>query len=1427
MKTNKALRLTLLSVSTFLLANTVAHAQTPPLTVPEPLAPWVEWVKYELSDIDCARIDGGGRECVWPGELKLEVKETSASFRLTASLDKTAFLRLPGDASYWPQKVKNDRGQPLLVQKHGDTPGVVLPAGSHIVEGTFAWPSTPEFLKISPHTGQLRVTFLGRELPSPRVDVEGRLWLQDGTSTNTEALETDSLKVAIYRKIEDGIPLRIVTRLDLKVSGRARDVNLKQVLLPGGRPIAIKSQLPTQMLTEGSLKVYAKPGTHTVEITSISTDNALTWTVPKHDEEVFEPQEVWLWIPNEKFRSVEYSGLQVVDPERTSLPREWYGNTTFLAEAGATLKLTETRRGEAEYAPNELNLQREFWLDIDGTGYTVRDKIRGTMNQKWRLDYSDNGELGRVSDKGSDLLITKNDQSKKNGVEIRNSKLHLLADLRINNSQKRLKIVGWEHDVQSLKAVINLPPGWTLLGASGVDSMSGGWLSSWTLFDFFMVLMVALAVGKLCGWPWMIVAILGLGLSHDQPMVPKQTWVHVVASLALLRVVPDGVFRQLALGYRALSLFCLVVLLGDFSEPQLRFALFPQASSTGMARVYPLAEQYEFTDAEGDGFGDLGAKGTGAGGGGLIGALAPQKENKRSMSEKKSKRGRYTDYNVRKYQIQQVDPNAIVQTGPGVPRWSWKSWHLFWSGPVQKDHEVELWLLSPLVSRVLSVVRVFLLLLLAGILFRIREMGLKANEPFQIENFLGSSTSSVLVLMFAGGLFFSKEAQAEPFPLQNQENVEHVRPINGSHSLEPMLDELKRRIRLDSECRGTCVVANQMEINVTGAEWNMTVELHAQKDSLWRLPGPSKALLPRRILLNGKETRQIRREAGGLFVLRHPEGTHKVSVEAQLPNKNVITVQLDNQTPPQFVRFTSEDWSVDGISETGIPDNSLQLTRKTQTNETDKQSGSGTELPPWFTIDRDLALGLPWQITTIVRRLDAERPQLLKVPLIADEKIISEQTRVEDGLVLVDFPRGVYQVEYVSELPITPQISLKMPSEKPWSETWRVECSRIWRCNFEGIASIRSIDNQKNYHRMYKPWPSESLTIDILRPSGAPGQGSTVDEVRYDIVPGKRLLEGKLSMSIRASQGGWQKVTLPKGAQLQTVTESDSVRNIRPQNGIVNLPLKPGKQTYVLRWQQKWDRNFGESMPEIDIGSDAVNSNLTITVGPDRWLLWTNGPDWGPAVLFWSYLVFLLICAIILGQIRQLPIKHYEWFLLLLGLSQLSFVSLFPILGWFALLAWRRTIPTKSAWKANFLQLVICGASFVALAILFHAVRSNLIFNVDMQVVGAQSTSETLRWYSDKVGSKLPNAQIYSVPVLAWRLVMLGWALWLANKLLKWVPWAWSCFSSGGIWQKLPVKSQKPPQKQVKLDPVAVNGGADDILIEDVGLVPGPPDGEK
>jgi hypothetical protein len=97
-------------------------------------------------------------------------------------------------------------------------------------------------------------------------------------------------------------------------------------------------------------------------------------------------EEVWVFEAQPHLRQVTIDDVPPIDPQQTTLPKEWRSFPAYMLKAGGVLKLTEKKRGDPEPAPDQLTLQRQWWLDFDGRGYTVQDAIAGTMTRGWRLD---------------------------------------------------------------------------------------------------------------------------------------------------------------------------------------------------------------------------------------------------------------------------------------------------------------------------------------------------------------------------------------------------------------------------------------------------------------------------------------------------------------------------------------------------------------------------------------------------------------------------------------------------------------------------------------------------------------------------------------------------------------------------------------------------------------------------------------------------------------------------------------------------------------------------------------------------------------------------------------------------------------------------------------------------------------------------------
>ncbi|MGR9052439.1 MAG: hypothetical protein ACU84J_07310, partial [Gammaproteobacteria bacterium] len=194
-------------------------------------------------------------------------------------------------------------------------------------------------------------------------------------------------------------------------------------------------------------------------------------------------------------------------------------------------------------------------------------------------------------------------------------------------------------------------------------------------------------------------------------------------------------------------------------------------------------------------------------------------------------------------------------------------------------------------------------------------------------------------------------------------------------------------------------------------------------------------------------------------------------------------------------------------------------------------------------------------------------------------------------------------------------------------------------------------------------------------------------------------------------------------------------------------------------------------------------------------VLLTLGPKFGPAILCWGVLVVILMVSLLLGKIPITPLKSRHWFLLLIGLSQLPTAAAGVVVAWLLVLGIRKTKPAREPGYFNSLQVCIGLLTLAALLLLFAAIQQGLLGSPEMQITGNDSSPYQLNWYQDRSPAKLPEATVVSVPLMAYRILMLAWSLWLASALLSWLKWGWQCFSHQGLWQSRPPETEGKASK--------------------------------
>ena len=1350
-----------------LLLATPALAQRSDVAVPDALQDWVPWVLHGHEDLACPRV-AGTRMCAWPGRLALDLDERGGRFELAVRADRELDLPLPGDATRWPRDVQVG-GAGAQLSRRGEVPTVHLPAGTHTITGSFSWTRLPESLAVPPQIALLDLTVRGAEVTHPRRQADGNLWLQGG---RTDGTREDKLAIEVHRKVQDGVPVVVTTLLRLRVSGSSREVDLGDPLPEGTEAIALTSSLPARLDGQGHLRVQLRPGDQTITLRARSLGPVAALTAPAADER-WPEEEIWVFAASPAIRAVRIEGAPGVDPQRTSLGEDWHGLPTYRVVRGGGLQFVELRRGESEPPPDSITVSRELWLVDSGAGFIVRDQLSGAINQGGRLELLGPGQLGHVKVGGAERVINVGSDGADQGIEVRDGSLSLIGELTYPD-QGAIPAVGWNRDASSLGAAVNLPPGWRLMATTGVDVASGTWIDAWSLLDLFFLLLITLATAKLMSIRWGVLALVVLGLAWHEPICPQGWWLILLAVHALVGALRKGWVTVGLEVVRWMLVFGLAIHLLIFSWMQIRTGLFPQLEHGGAG---PYSGYYDSGDDWGLGLG---------------GAAAPQSQtwyepepmelaeaeydgrssgldfSRGSYEGKKDKGGDWQQQRAAR-----VDPQAVVQTGPGLPSWQWNRYALVWNGPVSATHQMRLFLLPPWADFLLSILRVLGLIWL-GIRFCDPRRNPKPKEAadrsdgdeVRTDPRIPAVATALLVGLglLAGAFGFSSTALAQEPP-------------------EPeLLADLEARLTAAPPCGGACLEVPSMALSADGSGLRIEAQVHAAAAAAFALPGPDSAWMPTRVTVDGVSVLALRRLDDGFLALRLTEGIHTVVLTG--PARDEISLRFP--LAPRTLAWSGDGWSIDGHRPDEAPPPSVRLNRS-RPLELAPGVEEAVDLPPWLELRRELDVGIPWLVHNELRRLGPSGSVVhARVPLLDGEAVTTAGLPVQDGVAQVILEGGETSRTWDSTLAETDALVLTAPADQPWLERWELDCSPIWSCAAQGIAPVQHMEAGR-WRPAWQPWPGEGVTLYFGKPVPASGATSTVDEATLALSPGRRVLEADLTFKLRSSQGGEQNITIPADGQVVAFTIDGLDLPIQQEGGKLTFSAEPGEHQIQLNWRE--DRAPGLVMraPEVSLSSGGANVLTTMDVPDNKWLLWAGGPRWGAVVTLWQYVLLLILVAWLLGKYAPTKeIKTHDWFILGLGMTQVPLAAPIIVVLWLIAMGLRGRKTDLPFWAHDGAQLALVGATLLAFGMMYWAVYEGLLFQPDMQVDGAGSYRDHLAWYLDRTDGTLARPWVLWLPLWVWRVLMLLWALWLAVKTWQWTIWGWKQVSAGGLWKMPP-----------------------------------------
>ena len=1333
----------------------IARAQQPAgERIPDPLKPWESWAVWNdaaLLQSPAPYSDASKPLTFWPSELQISALNSGASFRQTVTVYSPSWVPLPWGALLWPTAVTVGE-KPVAVLAQNGRPVIRLLPGTQDISGRLEWKSMPQTVSLPRETGVVLLEVEGKSVEAPLWDAAGKLWLKRGASPE-EAAGPDYISTTLYAALEDGIPLWLRTRVEIVVSGKSREEDLGTILPEGWKVSSVDSPIPVAIDENGRAKAQVRTGKWNINLSAFRLDDARELRFAPGSAPAAASMLLGFRAKPD-FRIVEITGAPAVDVGMTTFPEDWRNMPVYQWPTGDALEIEEHLRGMGQQAPEGLRISRDIWLDEDGRGMTFRDNISGTMQKIWRLNSASGQELGSVGSGGTGQLITRDPADGSPGVEIRSRNLALEATGRMP-AGPQLPATGWQTDADSLGITLNMPPGWRLLALFGADWTNGDWLTSWSLLDIFVVLVFSLAVMRLWGAGAALLAFAALVLSYQETDAPRLLWLALLAPLAILQAVPPGRLRMVVAIWKWATVAVLVLVLVPFLSSQIQQAIYPQLEDldggighapsqiapTSVAAAAPAMDE-------------------------AVGMESVAQVDSSLLKSKAGRGARNEYYAPGKKQNMLYEAKARIQTGPGVPEWAWRTARFGWNGPVTSAQTFHPILIPAALERLLTIARIAAVAGLVLVLLGVRRARIPAVPA-----------AAVAVL---ASLVLSAPAQAQ-FP-------DAV-----------MLQTLRERIIDRQDQLPQTAEIPLVTLNVSGRKIVTESEIHASTLTAVPLPGRLPAWSPASVSVDGIPGAALRRDDGYLWVAVSA-GVHTVRVEGLIGDADEW--EWTFHLKPRRVRIEAPGWNISGVNPDGVPEQQVFFARQQKSTDTevayDRQDFQTVAI-----VEREIELGLLWQVRTTVRRLTPQGKAIaLRIPLLPGENVLSGNVPLKDGSAEVRLSAGEESISWESELAASDKLLLATRKDDMWAEQWRLVASPVWNVTYGGVAPIFA-DGAGELTPLWRPWPGENVELFIARPEPVPGATVTVRRAQHSVNLGDRQRTSSLDLALTSSLGEDFLVGLPEGAQITSLTLAGQPLPARLDNGRVVVPLRPGEQSLGIAWKTSQPLTPRAQVDAVTLPVGSANVETSLGVPANRWILWAGGPQRGPAVRFWTVLAFSLLAALFLGRLKDSPLSTPAWMLLGIGLTQVTLPEALAVVAWLFLLSWRGrpSFQKLSAGAYNIAQIVVVGATAVALGVLVHAVSAGLLGSPEMFIEGNGSSAGSLRWYLDRSGAELPQPFIVSVSVWWYRLAMLLWALWLAAATLRWLVKGWSAFIAGGAFRTMRKTAVPPPVSPPPMPP--------------------------
>src|SRR5690606_16656033 len=125
--------------------------------------------------------------------------------------------------------------------------------------------------------------------------------------------------------------------------------------------------------------------------------------------------------------------------------------------------------------------------------------------------------------------------------------------------------------------------------------------------------------------------------------------------------------------------------------------------------------------------------------------------------------------------------------------------------------------------------------------------------------------------------------------------------------------------------------------------------------------------------------------------------------------------------------------------------------------------------------------------------------------------------------------------------------------------TWILTCAGAWQCSETGMPPTQDSGG----HKVFNPWPGESLALSFFEPKPADGQLLAIDSADLRVQLGETGAEAQLNMYLRSATVVERSVKLPAEAHVGAVRVDGNDVPVAKDKPELRLTFQPGAHAVV------------------------------------------------------------------------------------------------------------------------------------------------------------------------------------------------------------------------------------------------------------------------